>query len=713
MGSKLHQIYFRVALATILWVTTFTTVSFSRVTAESASPEQNTPILLGSFAAGYINENYINTTIKPLDEWVQPGGHPNSVVGLTIDFEASAAVICYQLDNIWNAGYTPLIYLTAGHTSSNKPTSYQIAAGQFDTYIDQWANTFKSWAGSDKFAIISPLPEMNASWESYTGDPGNYKMAFARIRNHFNTQGVPANAVRWLFSINGNSAVAFEPYYPGNQWVDIVGLGAYNCGHCNFNPDAILRWDSPSDVFGPILARIGKLTETSKGSGQAQIKPIFITRLATTNLVGAGKADDAAKNQWLQDAFAYLKVQLGVRGILVMNTDVSWECDWAVYNPDNPSKQYAGYRVAAQDPMFGYVVPTTLGKTILDVTIQKTYLPLINKTTFVISNGRLPLLVGVYPAEWPATPSTYTDLLTPMDNWISGITGGRAVSLLGYFTGFPANYDGAVANVLNMIWDHGYIPFVNVNFPQGISAASVANGNHDSEITKWALSYKKFATNGNRFAFIVPLQEMNGDWISYGRDPANFKKAYARIQTIFRNQGVPDQSVSWVFGPNGWNNPKDPPFEDYYPGDATVDVVAFSAYNFGSCQSGASWQDPVKVFNDPTNGASGYYLDRMRAMAPTKPIFIAQTASTNKYKGTVDNARKDVWLRDAFTYLKDQPNLMGVVYYAYASSSGCDWAFFDENHRYDGIKNVINQAPYGYSAPVEVMAFLDFFTNPR
>ena len=71
-----------------------------------------------------------------------------SVVGLSIDFTASADVIATQLSNIWNNGYTPMIYLTSDKTS------YAIAAGQNDVVIDQWIIGFKSWAGTDKFVFV-------------------------------------------------------------------------------------------------------------------------------------------------------------------------------------------------------------------------------------------------------------------------------------------------------------------------------------------------------------------------------------------------------------------------------------------------------------------------------------------------------------------------------------------------------------------------------
>jgi hypothetical protein len=346
----------------------------------------------------------------------------------------------------------------------------------------------------------------------------------------------------------------------------------------------------------------------------------------------------------------------------------------------------------------------------------RAFLPEIQNGAFFTGSSRLPLLVGVYPSGWPGTTPLYTDELAPLDQWLTGSTSKRSVSLIGYFVYFSEYDDNHVANVFNLMWNHGYTPFVNVNFPPGVTANSVANGtSHDAEITNWARSFKIFAQNGDRFAFIAPMQEMNGYWVDYGRDPVNFKKAYAKIQRIFKSVGVPDSSVSWVFAPNGWGRPTDPPFEDYYPGDATVNVVAISAYNFGGCpaKGAPGWQDPPKVFNDSAPGkVYGYYLNRLRAMAPAKPIFIAQTATTNYYGSGINEAMKDAWLSDAYNYLKAQANVMGVVYYEY-SSPKCNFAFFGPGvkYQYNGLKNVISQAPYGYSAPADVMATATFFSN--
>lgn len=233
-------------------------------------------------------------------------------------------------------------------------------------------------------------------------------------------------------------------------------------------------------------------------------------------------------------------------------------------------------------------------------------------------------------------------------------------------------------------WNNGYTPFVNMTTVR--AAFQVANGTLDSQLRSWAQAYAAFSQNGNRIAFIAPLQEMNGDWIPYGLDPTNYKLAYQHIQQIFISEGVEMDEVHWTFAPNGWSRPGTPPFEDYYPGDSIVDVVSFSGYNFGFCIGGV-WQDPATVY--------GSYITRMQTMAPDKPIFIAQTASST------NGGNKDQWLRDAYAYLTTRSNIRGVIYFNI--DKDCDWAFYktwDGNQRtYDGYREAVADPAYGYVAP--------------
>lgn len=312
-------------------------------------------------------------------------------------------------------------------------------------------------------------------------------------------------------------------------------------------------------------------------------------------------------------------------------------------------------------------------------------------------------MVGIYPNGWPEQ-STIDNEMRPVDNWVTSMTGGRSTSIFGTFLNMMMNDTIAKANVempLTIVWNNGYTPFVNLPVPG--SAYDVASGKYDAQFTSFAKSYKNYAASGRRFAYIAPMQEMNGEWTSYGKDPSNFILGYKRIQDIFSQNGVPRSSVKWVFAPNGWTKPGLPTFERYYPGDAYVDVTAISSYNFGYCHGG-TWQEPVTVFNPTTMGSNGYYLDRMRKLAPTKPIFIAQTASSSwKSSGNSNYAEKDRWLADAYNYLAGQANVKAVIYFN--TNKECDWAVYIQSKvQFQGYRTGVNGNGYSYISPDKLMS---------
>jgi hypothetical protein len=241
---------------------------------------------------------------------------------------------------------------------------------------------------------------------------------------------------------------------------------------------------------------------------------------------------------------------------------------------------------------------------------------------------------------------------------------------------------------LTTIWNTGKVPFINLavgHVTPGRTVQQIAQGQIDNQIRTWADAYRGWATNGRR-AFIAPLQEMNGYWVAYGKDPANFKLAYARIRAIFAQRGVAPSTVRWVFAPNGWSEPGHE-FELYYPGNATVDVLAFSSYNFGACVwSGPAWNTFATVFKP--------FLDRMRVMAPSKPIFIAQTGSVSV------GGDKNAWLDDTYTQLAAYPGVRAILYYHRLSREGlpCDpveWRFFAPASGvvFPGLRNAVLRSP--------------------
>jgi len=284
--------------------------------------------------------------------------------------------------------------------------------------------------------------------------------------------------------------------------------------------------------------------------------------------------------------------------------------------------------------------------------------------------GRLshPVLLGVYLST---NLQTAIGELVDMQNWLFS-HGASGVTLAGDFMSLTFNPAWNVEHELEAAWVHGFVPFVNLLAsdpwegpwyrPECDTAEEIADGLCDTHLAVFADYYRLWVQKGGgRHAFLAPLPEANGYWARYSTDGPTFVRAFRRIRQVFARRGVPAESVRWVFAPNGWHEPDKPwkAFEYYYPGDADTDVVGFSSYNFGGCPEDTPWRNW-----DTFETAMRPYLDRMRAMAPSKPIFIAQTGTVGVPDDPADpNQNKSTWVYDTFSRLADYPGVKVILYY--------------------------------------------------
>jgi hypothetical protein len=290
-------------------------------------------------------------------------------------------------------------------------------------------------------------------------------------------------------------------------------------------------------------------------------------------------------------------------------------------------------------------------------------------TTKVAEPG---VLIGMYTS---ASLQVTAYEIGQVEAWLSENGLDQQIAIAGTFMDieFP-NPEWNIPHDLDAAWDQGAVPFVNLAVgTAGLgprSAYDVASGAIDDAIRQWASIFAQWTQGGRRWAYVAPLQEMNAGWVSYGLDPENYKLAFTRIQRIFVEEGVPEGAVLWVFAPNGWSQPGHE-FEKYYPGDEVVDVVGFSAFNFGACvASGEGW--------DPYEEAIHPYMERMEAMAPEKPIFLAQTGSVK------EGGDRGAWLVDTLENLAQVKNFRGLIYFnvskVEAGAPSCnpvDWRVYD------------------------------------
>ncbi|HWS31847.1 MAG TPA: glycosyl hydrolase [Actinoplanes sp.] len=194
-------------------------------------------------------------------------------------------------------------------------------------------------------------------------------------------------------------------------------------------------------------------------------------------------------------------------------------------------------------------------------------------------------------------------------------------------------------------WD-GYVPTSEPDVAKsstlmvswhGAPYAGILDGRSDANIRAVARKLR----NMKRPVLLRWGWEMNGDWFEWGgpqngQNPANYVKAWKRLHRIFGEQGA--DNVAWVWSPN-WNSSPNVSWnkvQKYYPGDAYVDWVGISGYNFYN-------ETPSTLFNPVT-----------KLYGARKPIIISETAA-------VKNKAK--WIKQLHTWVEKTPAVGAVVWF--------------------------------------------------
>jgi hypothetical protein len=130
-----------------------------------------------------------------------------------------------------------------------------IATGHYDRYIRAAADSAAAWG---KPILLRFAHEMNGDWYPWgRGSSGNtpatYKAAWRHLVEIFRSAG--AHNVKWVWSPNveGGGKYPFQPFYPGNRWVDWVGLDGFNWARTG-------EWQSFTDLFGDSYETLARIT---------------------------------------------------------------------------------------------------------------------------------------------------------------------------------------------------------------------------------------------------------------------------------------------------------------------------------------------------------------------------------------------------------------------------------------------------------------------
>ncbi len=187
-----------------------------------------------------------------------------------------------------------------------------IANGDYDFYINSWANDVKSFGHT---IFIRFGHEMNDPyrypWGPQNNEPEDFIAAWKHVVNSFRNLGV--DNVIWVWAPQP-AHLKYGEYYPGDEFVDWVGVGTLNYG----TVASWSQWWTFDEIFGNYHHWLDMFN-----------KPVMITELGCLKVGGE-------RDEWFQDAMTNLPIRYpNIKSIVFFNDDndattLNKSLDWSI-----------------------------------------------------------------------------------------------------------------------------------------------------------------------------------------------------------------------------------------------------------------------------------------------------------------------------------------------------------------------------------------------
>jgi len=236
----------------------------------------------------------------------------------------------------WSAdsGYTLVVSWTHGWKIS------EVNAGLADACLEEVGARFAAWT---KPVLLRIYWEFNGDWMNWSGSGEAFISAWKRTVNKIRAAGGTNVGFVWS-PASGYRDRAFASY-PGDEWVDWVGVSAYNRNKSG-------AWCNPYDS-GPWCELTHVLTHDPVNAPTvydvySQRKPFMVAE--------TGSVEDPTlpgrKGQWLRSAGARIPTDISnVRALTYFDVDVSAteNVNWLL---DTSQASLDGFRTLAVNPFF-------------------------------------------------------------------------------------------------------------------------------------------------------------------------------------------------------------------------------------------------------------------------------------------------------------------------------------------------------------------------
>lgn len=181
-----------------------------------------------------------------------------------------------------------------------------ILRGDWDAYFTAFAADARDYGGP---VILVPFEEMNGDWYAWSGTadgntPAKHIAAYRYIRAFFSD----APNVKFGWAVNSDSVPdtpenGIAAYYPGDAYVDYVGVDGFNFG---------TPWMTFEEIFGSALRQL-----------RTYGKPVYIFSIAT--------AEGPRKAAWITDALTtQIRKYPEIAGWIWFNENK--EHDWRIWS---------------------------------------------------------------------------------------------------------------------------------------------------------------------------------------------------------------------------------------------------------------------------------------------------------------------------------------------------------------------------------------------
>ena len=213
-----------------------------------------------------------------------------------------------------NHRFVELTLQTTDVTQGNR--IYEILNGEHDVYLTDYAEALADYGEP---ILLRLANEMNGDWCVYSAyhygkDTSLYREFYIYLYNIFEKAGANKN-VLWVWNPNEKSFPDFtwndmQMYYPGNRYVDIVGLTGYNTGTYYEGE----TWRTFNEIYGELYQDYVAMFS----------QPLMITEFASSSVGGD-------KVAWIKDMFEQLP------NYPKLKMAVWWSgCDWD-YSTEEPT----------------------------------------------------------------------------------------------------------------------------------------------------------------------------------------------------------------------------------------------------------------------------------------------------------------------------------------------------------------------------------------